>query len=162
MAKKKQEQGDLVEETVTERRWRDLDEDRYSDNLDMAKDATDIHVPTRGQTLSRNFVFADLEANPKLKEFTVGEKLASEIYYDFIPDKRVAARARDFIMMEVDAHAILNRNTKGNPLLRMLFGMINEERSIDNEDKKQSGVIKRILGKVQSKEEKERERDERD
>lgn len=142
---------------IIPRDYKELDNTRYSDRLDAIKDLTELHDTGPTDKLSRDYLLADFVGQDKLVNFIVGEQLAAKIFKEIIPDKEIAQKAYNFIMMEVDSHAILRRNTATNNIVMGVIREITKDDSLDQAPTNE-GNLKKIMKYVQNKDEKEREK----
>ena len=136
-------------------------EEKYSDHLDAIKEAgVKVHTKTKGTVLSKNFVLAHFgEEKEKYNTFIIREMIAAEMIRQYIADKPTGDELASLIEKESEAHAILNRNNKNNPVVMGIINREKDEQIEEEESKKENGIIKRIRGSIKPKDEKEKDKD---
>ena len=137
-------------------------EEKFSDHLDAIKETMQVHEKGHGIVLSKNHVLADYgNEREKYTTFIIREMIAAKMIRQYIADKHTAEELATLIETESEAHAILHRNIKTNP---MVIGIIDRQKTEEaiakeQEEKKENGILRRLRGSVKPKDEKEPEKE---
>lgn len=116
-------------------------EQKPSDIYDIIHEITKVHeIGPNLYQLSQNHILAEYPQG--IKEFILKEHLLASQAYNYIKDKEEAKLTEELMRSEIEAHAILNRNSKSNALAMAIIKRLTDEDI--PEPSKPAGIVDKV------------------